>query len=186
MVYYSKSREIIEQITFGALFAALAIILKLFITFETNFIRISVFEIPIILSGILLGPLYGAFVGFTTDAVYMMVNIRGLDVSFNLFTVASILNGFLPGLFFRFIRYNKKSISLIVPITLFIAFLINTTQLYFWQKNGMFALLPWRLSIFVLKIPLEIILISSFINYKNFYQFNIYKSFSKRHSLYQE
>lgn len=185
---YSKSRLQIERITFGALFASVAIILKIFMSYETQFFAVRIFEIPIMVAGVLLGPLFGGFVGLVTDLVYSMVNARGLNVGINLFTLESMIYGIIPGLVFRIFIYNKFSISLSTIFTLLIAFTISTTQLFIWsypETKTVIALLPYRVIVLLLKIPFEIFLINLLITNKSFYSISIYQRFFQKQKLFQ-
>lgn len=177
---------ITRKIVFGAIFASIAIIMKLFITYETQFFAVRFFEIPIMIAGILIGPLYGGLVGLVTDLVYSMINIRGLNVGFNLFTLEAMIYGILPGVIFTFARYNKINIILSIVFTLIIAFIISSTQLYIWQypqTASFFALLPYRLIVMVIKIPLEVILIHYLILNKGFSSIKVFSDFYKRHNI---
>ncbi|HEY8364312.1 MAG: folate family ECF transporter S component [Bacilli bacterium] len=182
----TKSKKIIRQVVFGAIFASVAIIMKLFISYETQFFAVRIFEIPIMIAGILLGPLYGGLVGLVTDLVYSMINIRGLNVGPNLFTVEAMLFGIIPGIVFTFFRYKKTTIILSTVITLIIAFIVSSTQLFIWQYEqpaSFFALLPYRFLVMIIKIPFEIIILHYLITYKGFSSIKIYQDFYQKHHI---
>lgn len=61
-----------------AMMTATSIVLSRFLSFETNIVRISLGYIPIILTGILLGPVAGGTVGFVADFIgAMFLSSRG-------------------------------------------------------------------------------------------------------------
>jgi hypothetical protein len=62
--------------------------------------------------------------------------------------------GFLPVLIYR--KNNVFFLSAAIIITSLVAFSLNTVQLYIWIGSGVFALLPLRLLIVILKWPVQI------------------------------
>lgn len=85
------------------------------------------YAIPLIIGGIVLGPIYGALMGLVSDNVGFILFVRG---GYNpLFSLSAIIWGFLPGLLL-----NKKSsnlrIGIVLTITHILATLLNTFALY--------------------------------------------------------
>jgi len=70
-------------------------------------LRLNITALPIMLSGILLGPIAGFAVGFISDLLCFVIKPGG--PFFIGFTLASGLTGFIPGLLFMLIR--KKEVK---------------------------------------------------------------------------
>ncbi len=92
------------------LLIAISIVLK--ILFEVYIplggfpsLRLNITALPIMLSGILLGPLAGFAVGFISDLLCFVIKPGG--PFFIGFTLASGLTGLLPGLLFMFLRKRE-------------------------------------------------------------------------------
>ncbi len=183
-VFFMKSSIIIRKIVYGAVFTSIAIVIKLFITFETPFFRLSFFEFPLMLCSILLGPLYGALAGFITDLNYIIINPRAMIVALNWFTLESITFGLVPGLFFHYIKYNKKKLMIILLITMILGFTFNTLGINMYYGTGYaVSSIPLRLLRDTLKYPLYLYLIHLFITDSRFSSFNFFYQFSKKHGL---
>lgn len=136
-----------------ALFAAISIILTRFLSFylpilAVNTVRISLGNIPIVLAGLLLGPLAGAATGIVADVIGA-VFLSPLGY-FPGFTLTACLVGFIPGLLKpRFSNSLKfSSILIIVYITEIItSILLNTLWLHMTMGVNYFALLIPRAGI---------------------------------------
>ncbi len=68
-------------------------------------LRIGFGEIPILISGIIYGPLLGGITGAIADLIGVMVNPQG--AFFPGFTLSSILWGVIPGVLYSLIKKNK-------------------------------------------------------------------------------
>ncbi len=153
----SKYRLVIFQIALASILASLASVLKIF-SFETPYYRLSFFEIPLIITGLTIGPFFGGIAGLITDITYMIV--KGYTPS--LMTISTMLWGALPGFIFLFKKYlkNKSIWGLVVVITIsvtsIICFGINTLQLYLWHGPGsLIANLPTRIITALLMLPIQ-------------------------------
>ncbi len=92
-----------RRVTFAAIFVALSFVFSLFaITFYNA--QIGITEFPIMSSGFVLGPFYGALVGFIKDVV-TAIN-KGYPLS--LFTFSPIILGLIPGIFLKV--FGKKKL----------------------------------------------------------------------------
>lgn len=114
-----------------ALLSAISIIFTRFLSvmiplFGFNAIRISLGDIPIMLAGILLGPLAGALVGGISDIIgSVFLSPYGY---FPGFTLSAIFVGIIPGLFSKYIEKNgMKFITMIIislatqiPVSIFL------------------------------------------------------------------
>ncbi len=107
----------------AGLFIAMSLVLK--IIFEIYIplagipaLRINFASIPLMLSGIILGPTAGFLTGAAADTINFMVKPGG--PYFPGFTLVSALSGFIPGLIYKYI---KKDINYNLLNTIFISIL---------------------------------------------------------------
>ena len=90
-----------------AMLAALSVIFaRLIIPMPNAFTRFSIEAIPIVIAGLLFGPLAGGIVGFVADLVGCLFSGYGYNP---LFCVPPILYGVLPGLL-RFLLFKKTDL----------------------------------------------------------------------------
>jgi ECF transporter S component (folate family) len=150
---------------FAGMFIALNIILTRYFSYMVYIggiqaIRLSFGEIPLILSGMILGPVYGGFTGALADLVGYPLNPQG--AYFPGFTITAAVAGFLPGLMGKFIKkpWSWKSISLVVVITTIITSLIlNTIWLEILMGKAFAVLLPPRVLAALILIPIYVLVI---------------------------
>lgn len=107
----------------AGLFIAMSLVLK--VIFEIYIplgnipaLRINFASIPLMLSGIILGPATGFLVGAAADIINFMAKPGG--PFFPGFTLVSALSGFMPGLIYKYI---KKDINYNLLNTIFISLL---------------------------------------------------------------
>ena len=89
-----------RRVAFAGMFIALNIVLTRFFSYTVVIGECRTYvwfgEIPVILSGIMLGPVYGAITGALADLIGYPFNPMG--PYFPGFTLSSALTGLLPGL----------------------------------------------------------------------------------------
>lgn len=115
-----KNKRHIIRIALSALFIAVSIILMRLFVFPagpTPF-RLSLGNVPIILGGILLGPIYGVIIGFGADIIGANLFPSGTFLVFPL--ISSILYGLIPGLFFMLLKKirTKNKFPLVYPLVI--------------------------------------------------------------------
>jgi ECF transporter S component (folate family) len=120
----------------AGLFISMSLVLK--VMFEVYIplagipaLRINFANLPLMLSGIILGPLAGFLTGAAADLINFVVKPGG--PFFPGFTLASGLCGFIPGIIFK---YLKRGINYNLLNTIFISFLSLSFVLVFIQ-NGL-------------------------------------------------
>jgi ECF transporter S component (folate family) len=120
----------------AGLFISMSLVLK--VMFEVYIplagipaLRINFANLPLMLSGIILGPLAGFLTGAAADLINFVVKPGG--PFFPGFTLASGLCGFIPGIIFK---YLKRDINYNLLNTIFISFLSLSFVLVFIQ-NGL-------------------------------------------------
>ncbi len=135
-------------------------------------LRISFGEVPLMISGIMFGPLVGALTGVAADIVGFLINPQG--PYYPGFTLSSALWGFIPGLFIIYFRKNKTSKNifsyrnmLITSIftTVVVSILLNTLWISQLYGKGFFILLPARLIAGLISIPIYAFIISYLIKF---------------------
>ncbi len=121
-------------------------------------LRLSFGEIPIFLSGALLGPFYGAACGAIADLVGFPINPTG--PYFPGFTFSAAMTGFIPGLIIRYFK-NYKVSTLVVAITtshFITSIVLNTMFLNLFYGVAVMALLPARIFSFFVMVPIYVFL----------------------------
>ena len=144
-----SKKDIIFKITLSAIFIALATVLKSF-SITTGEMRLGFYEVPVFLSGIILGPLFGSLVGLGSDMIYSLSS----GYSFSpIMMCSAVMWGFIGSLF-----YNKKvklyQAFILCLIASIVATTINSLQLYIYYGMGMFANLPNRIFTMIIKWPI--------------------------------
>ena len=103
--------RIVRKITLSALLVSVSIVLTRFFGIVIPLggypsLSLDLGSVPILLSGIVLGPIFGGIVGLSSDALGFFINSRGGVFHFG-FMLNSILTGVIPGLIFIFLK-NKN------------------------------------------------------------------------------
>lgn len=93
--------------------------------------KINLSPLPIILAGLLFGPMVGGTVGLIGSLLYQMLKF-GIDPTTILWIIPVGIRGLLIGLYAKTRRYKVKVFEMIVLIivTSFIATILNTIGLY--------------------------------------------------------
>lgn len=147
------------------MFIALNIILTRYFSYMVYIggaqaVRLSFGEIPLMLSGFILGPAYGAFTGALSDLVGYPLNPQG--AYFPGFTLTAAITGFLPGLMGKWIQkpLSLKAVTIIVGITTITTSLIlNTLWLNLIIGKAFALLLPPRIIATFILIPIYVVVI---------------------------
>ncbi len=142
------------------LFIALGIVAKYVYTFSFSIgdmseISINLVALPSIIASILLGPLWGAFIGGTTDITAHLLHPMGPYLPQIL--LVTILRGFLPGFLMRYLKFKNKyllKLFLVIGTTLIICqvFLMSLI-LYQVFNNNLMETFWLRLLTQVFEIP---------------------------------
>jgi riboflavin transporter len=114
--------RIVRKITLAALLASVSIVLTRFFGIVIPLggfpsLSLDLGSVPILLSGIVLGPIFGGIVGLTSDLVGFAINPRGGIFHFG-FTINSILTGVIPGLIFVFLKNKNLKFTKIAIISI--------------------------------------------------------------------
>jgi ECF transporter S component (folate family) len=119
---------ITRKITLAALLVSISIVLTRFFGIVIPLggypsLSLDLGSVPILLSGIVLGPIFGGIVGLSSDAIGFFVNSRGGVFHFG-FMLNSILTGVIPGLVFLFLK--NKNLRLFKIITISVMYILST------------------------------------------------------------
>lgn len=148
----------VRTLVLAGLFVALGVILQIF-SINTPIARIGLSPVPIMISGIMLGPVVGAFVGFAKDLIGVTIN--GYS-PFIWITVVQILYGVLPALIVRpLLKVLKGKLQ---PIAYFLGIalvqilngtLLNTAALTLLMDGEL--TMPFFLARLITRIPAQLI-----------------------------
>jgi ECF transporter S component (folate family) len=117
--------RIVRKITLAALLVSISIVLTRFFGIVIPLggfpsLSLDLGSVPVLLSGIVLGPIFGGIVGFSSDLVGFNINPRGGFFHFG-FMLNAILTGVIPGLIFTFLKNkNLKFTKIVIISTLYI------------------------------------------------------------------
>ena len=135
-------------------------------------LRISFGDLPLMLSGMIFGPLVGGLTGFAADLIGFLINPQGPYHPG--FTLSSILWGVIPGLvFYRLKReknyekiYSYKNIFVaVLLVTIVVSLGLNTYWLSTLYGRGFIILLPTRVLAALISIPLHTVIIKYLMKY---------------------
>jgi ECF transporter S component (folate family) len=145
-------------ITLVAMLVAMAIVLKSVLSFETGSFRFTFYEIPMTFIGLMFGPVIGGIMGFVVDFFHIMFS--PFAFTFNVFTVSNMLWGIIPGLLLFQKEYSRVRLVIVLLITGILTFGLNTIGIVQYQGQGaMLATLPYRIAVFFIKLPLQVVVI---------------------------
>lgn len=157
----------IRALTIAAMLTAMSVVIgmfcKTFLNFSGGLFRITFENLPIIISGIIFGPLAGGIVGAGSDLISYLLSPQiyppNLTVTLGAFTVGAV-----SGLVSRMLgtKTSKAKITATVASAHTIgSMLIKTVGLY--SYYGILVL--WRIPLYVIIASIEIIIIC--LLYKN-------------------
>lgn len=156
-----------RQLTFAALFAALAVLLSIhpFTFYIMPSVRITFREVPIYLCSITLGPVLGGLCSFIADTCGTFISNSG-NAWNPLFALNAVLIGVLPGLLYRLLTSRMKRIwatsIAIVATNVLVSVFLTPLWLRILGFNGglsYWALLLSRLPLIAVMTVVQIILV---------------------------
>ncbi len=141
-----------------AFFISMSFLLKSFFVFTLPTYRFSFYDIPLMIIGIMYGPIIGGFSGLIVD--WFNILVPNNATGFNLFTISTMMWGIVPGI----LLFGRKELSMIriiltVLLTSIICFSLNSYQLYLFMGSGMIADLPLRIATLIIKLPIQVIIL---------------------------
>lgn len=123
----------------AAILTAISIVLSRFLSiFITQNIKIGFSSLPLMLCGLMFGPLVGAMSGLAADLIGAMIYLGG---QFHLgFTLSSILTAVIPALVKKYLIKDSDSNLLLIVVSEVLTFLIShllLNSLWLTQLYGM-------------------------------------------------
>lgn len=153
-----KSIFTTQSLTKVAILVSMSFLLKSFFVLTLPSYRFTFYDIPLMITGIMYGPLIGGLSGLIVD--WFNILVPNYATGFNLFTLSSMMWGIIPGLLlFGRKELSMKRIASAAVITSVICFSINSYQLYLFMGTGMLAELPFRIATLLIKLPIQVLII---------------------------
>lgn len=155
-----SSKQMLFFIVFSAILIAIGAVLKIFGIMITTNMRISLFNIPIIIAGFICGMEFGIITGFGVDLTYSMFSGYAYNPAF---TLSAIYWGILGGIFNKLYKKNKLNVFKVF-LGVLITSLLEThtnllvTYLLYGTLTTMYSLLIKYL-ILIIKWPIASIII---------------------------
>ena len=147
--------KLIKKITILSVLMALSVVLKKF-SIDTGHYRISLFDTPLVLAGIIGGPLSGMVVAFGSDLLYNLLS--GYAYSF-IMMISALLWGAVGGIF-HYVKPKYLLLLLLVLITGVLTTTTNSLQLSLWYgTESMLGGLPLRVANMLIKWPVTTTLV---------------------------
>lgn len=160
-------KKSIRTLTLAAMLTAMSVVIgifcKTFLNFAGGLVRITFENLPIILSGLLFGPVLGAVVGVATDLISYLLSPQIYPPNL-IVTLGAAVIGFLSGLVSRGIIKKRGNAQIMMAGVLSHtvgSMLIKTVGLF---KFFGWAVL-WRIPLYLLIATLEILILC--LLYKN-------------------
>lgn len=151
-----------KKIIISALLLAASIVINRFLSINTSILSIGFTFVPLMLSGIILGPKYSIIIATLADLIGAFL------FPFGSFFIGYTISAFLTGLVYGLLLYNKDKfevnkkfiIHLIISIlivTILINGGLNTLWLILTSKKATIAILPTRIIKQLIMIPVMFI-----------------------------
>jgi ECF transporter S component (folate family) len=158
------NQNYMKTITYMGLFIALEVILTRFLAIQTPIVRISFTFLPIALSAMLFGPLFGGIAAALADLVGMMLFPSG--PFFPGFTLTAFMTGAIYGLFLYKKPATLVQISLaVIVVTVVITLGLDTVWLWLITGQGIWAILPVRIIKALIMAPIQVAVIQAMRRY---------------------
>ena len=156
----------IKKIIISALLLAASIVINRFLSVNTSILSIGFTFVPLMFSGIILGPKYSLVIAGLSDLIGALLFPFGSY--FIGYTISSILTGLVYGLFLynkEGFVFNKKFLIKLLIAILIVCILINGVLNTIWiimtVKKASYAIIPTRVVKQLIMIPVMFITMSS-------------------------
>lgn len=119
----------IFQITFCAIMAALAIALNSVASVQvTQSIKITFYALPLLVVGIMFGPLMGFTTGLVAGVILQLISPYGVSLSSPFWALAPVLWGGIAGIIYKLFKKMNKWVAIVLAVAIasISANLINT------------------------------------------------------------
>ena len=167
---YKKSSNAITRVTTAAMMTALSVVIGIFcksyLNFGAGLFRITFENLPIILCGIVSGPVIGGIVGLLSDMISYLLSAQAYPPNL-IVTLGATMVGVISGLVPRFVIRKKGMLQIITAgglAHLVSSMIIKPIGLY--QFYGILVL--WRIPVYLVIAPLEICAICLLLRRRSF------------------
>lgn len=157
----NRLRGSVRRLTVAAMLTAISVVIgifcKNFLNFGGGLFRVTFENLPIILSGILFGPVTGGLVGGASDLISYMLSSQIYPPNL-IVTAGAVAVGVISGLISRFAVRERGNLQIILSGAAAHSvgsMIIKPIGLY--QFYG--ALVLWRIPLYLVIAPLEILLL---------------------------
>lgn len=141
-----RNNVMLQKLVLGASLTAVSVVIDAFFKVVLNVQNFGLpfYAIPLIIGGIILGPLYGGIMGFVGDAIGIFMT-GGTYLP--LFVISAILWGFIPGLVLHK-KFSAINLAWVVVLTYLLASTANTfAMLFYWPREATFAWFILRMTL---------------------------------------
>lgn len=157
----SKVFKSVRYLTLAAMLTAVSVVIgivcKNFLNFGNGLFRITFENLPIILSGILMGPTVGGIVGAASDLISYLLSSQVYPPNL-IVTAGAVSVGVISGIVAKYVvksRGNKQVILSSAMAHAIGSMIIKPVGLY--QFYGILVL--WRIPLYLVIAPIEIIIL---------------------------
>ena len=165
-----QKNKSVQYITQTAMMIALSVLIgifcKNFLNFGAGLWRITFENIPILMSGIIMGPVTGGVVGLSSDLLSYFLSAQAYPPNL-LVTLGATMVGVISGLVAKFLIKRRGSVQIIVSGAL--AHAVGSMII---KPIGLFQFYQWavlfRIPLYLIIAPLEIGLICALLRRKSF------------------
>ena len=152
---FGSIRGLVITSLLTAMSVVIGILCKTFLNFGMGLFRITFENFPIIISGLMFGPLVGGVVGFTADLLSCLLAGQSPNP---IISVGAVAIGAISGFVSHYI-YKKKNVFRVIisaiPAHIIGSMIIKPIGLYTWFGWGVL----WRIPMYLLIAPVEIFII---------------------------
>ena len=108
----------IFSITFCAIMAAMAIALNSVASVQvTHSIKITFYALPLLIAGIMFGPLMGATTGIVAGVILQLISPYGISLSSPFWALAPVFWGFISGLCYKIFKKLNRWAAVAIAVT---------------------------------------------------------------------
>lgn len=151
----------LKVMTLAAMLTAMSVVVgifcKTFLNFGAGLFRVTFENLPILLSGIMFGPLVGGLVGAASDIVSYLMSPQAYPINLTV-TLGAAMIGVISGAISKYAFKKRGYTRIIVSAAsahVISSMIIKPIGLYSYYG----ALVLWRIPLYLLIAPLEITLI---------------------------
>ncbi len=160
----------LKTVTLSAMLTAMSVIIgifcKNFMNFGGGLFRITFENLPIILSGILFGPLVGMLVGAATDLISYFLSAQIYPPNL-VVTLGAMSIGFVSGIFSKYVVKKRGYAQIIISASA--AHIVGSMII---KPIGLFTFyswaVAWRIPLYLLIAPIEIAILCMLYRNKTF------------------